>query len=127
MFFRREKKDLISIMEERYKKKEITKRSLCGDVYETGKIGILTTMSGFICLGSSTIFSFGMYSVYDRFSSENPAKLADGAGWLIFGMGLTAIASAWGTKQLAKLTMGDYELFKKHHQEYRERIEKSKA
>lgn len=125
--FWRKKKDLISLMEEHYEKKEITKRSLYGDVYKMNKSGILTLGSGIVCGISSIGFTVGMYVIGEKIFVGNPYRFADNALFLIAELGATALVSGWGTKELYHLTRRKYNLFKTNCQEYNEKIQKDLA
>ena len=119
--FRHKEKNLASLTEEHYKEKETTRWTLCRDVYEIGKSGVLTASLSALCLGSSSAFGVGAYSIFDRLFA-NGARLTDEAIPLTLFLGVFALASGFGTKLMHDLTEQEYHLLKKHYRDYKNKI-----
>lgn len=116
-----DKKDLISLLEERYKKKGITGKSLRGEVYKIGKAGFLTATSGTICVITATGFVVGMYSIYERIFSGDNYRLHDDALFFTAKLGFAAVAFGFGTKLLSRLTIKNYQTLRTNYRKYREK------
>ena len=81
---------------------------------------------GTLCLGSSAGFSFGIYAIFDRFIT-NDARLSDDAIPLTFLLGVTALASGFGTKLMYDLGKQEYRTLREHYKEYVNKIQTPKS
>jgi hypothetical protein len=124
---KKERRELTALMESYYKKREVTKKSLCGDVYRIGSCGLSAVGAGAFSVLSSVGFLGSMYVIGERIFREDSPKLQDETLWFAFLLGGTMLASGWGAKELYHLTGRRYNLLKEHYTEYRKNRPESKA